>query len=37
VSDWNRLGFNAVVTVVPAGTPAANARPEIGRLSIVEQ
>jgi tyrosinase len=32
-----RLGPNAVVTIVPAGTPAANARPEIGRVSIVEQ
>jgi tyrosinase len=35
--EMRRLGFNAVVTVVPAGIPAVNARPEIGRLSIVEQ
>jgi hypothetical protein len=30
-----RLGPNAVVTIVPAGTPGA--RPEIGQVSIVEQ
>jgi tyrosinase len=32
-----RLGPNAVVTIVPAGTPAAGVRPEIGQVSIVEQ
>jgi tyrosinase len=32
-----RLGPIAIVTIVPAGTPAANARPEIGQVSIVEQ
>lgn len=32
-----RLGPTAVVTIVPAGTPAVNARPEIGQVSIVEQ
>lgn len=32
-----RIGRNAVVTVVPAGPPGPDARPEIGRLSIVEQ
>jgi tyrosinase len=32
-----RLGPNAAVSVVPAGLPAANARPRIGRVSIVEQ
>jgi len=32
-----QLGPNALVTIVPAGTPAAGARPEIGQVSIVEQ
>jgi tyrosinase len=32
-----RLGPPAVVTIVPAGSPAASARPEIGRVMIVEQ
>ena len=32
-----RLGFNAIVTIIPAGKPAASARPTIGKISIVEQ
>ena len=32
-----KLGPQAVVTIVPAGPPAASARPEIGRVLIVEQ
>ena len=32
-----RLGFNAIVTIVPAGRPAVSARPTIGKISIVEQ
>jgi tyrosinase len=32
-----RIGFNAIVTIVPAGRPAVSARPTIGKISIVEQ
>jgi hypothetical protein len=32
-----RLGPDAVLTIVPSETPPANARPEIGQVSIVEQ
>jgi hypothetical protein len=32
-----RLGPNAVVTIVPAGTPPAGPPPQIGQVSIVEQ
>jgi tyrosinase len=32
-----RIDRNAVITVIPAGPPGPDARPEIGRLSIIEQ
>jgi tyrosinase len=32
-----RIGFNALVTIVPVGRPAVSARPTIGKISIVEQ
>jgi tyrosinase len=32
-----RLGPDAILTIVPSETPPANARPEIGQVSIVEQ
>jgi tyrosinase len=32
-----RLGPQAIVAIVPSGSPVASARPQIGRVSIVEQ
>jgi hypothetical protein len=33
----NALGDNAIVTIVPAGKPRANAKPIIGAISLVAQ